>query len=144
MVIPLAEKNRISKLHETYRNKNGRLVHEQKFHELTADIEFTFDLHHDKGRHTQQRKWRHGKDERIYDIDIVRLLEDAKEEIMYSIIDGDIQNRRRFIVSRDGGDYLNVVVLPEEVDINRWNLVTITVMKNEDFTVGKGQLQIFV
>ena len=69
MVIPLPEKNRISKLHETYRNKNGRLVHEQKFHELTADIEFTFDLHHDKGRHTQQRKWRHGKDERIYDIE---------------------------------------------------------------------------
>ena len=119
-------------------------MREQKFHELTADIEFTFDLHHDRGRHTQQRKWRHGKDERIYDLDIVELLEDAKEEIMYGIIDGDIQNRRRFIVSRDGGDYLNVVIHPEELDINHWNLVTITVMKNEDFTVGKGQLQIFV
>lgn len=144
MIISLKEKNRILKFHESRKNVNGILIREQKFHELTTDIEFTFDLHHDMGRHTQQRKWRHGVDERIYDLDIVQLLDDAKEEIMYGIIDGNIQSRRRFIVSREGEDYLNVVIHPEELDINYWNLVTITVMKKPDFTVSKGQLQIFV
>jgi len=28
--------------------------------------------------------------------------------------------------------------------VNHWNLVTITVMNKPDFTVGKGQLQIWV
>jgi hypothetical protein len=120
------------------------ILREEKFHELNAEIEFTFDLHHDIGGHTANRKWRHGSGERIYDMDIVRLLDDAKEEIIYSMIDGDIRNGRRFIVSRDGGDYLNVVIKPEELEVNHWNLVTITVMKNPDFTVGRGQIQIVV
>ena len=77
-------------------------------------------------------------------MNIIDLLDDAKEEIIYSIIDGDIRNGRRFIVSRDGGNYLNVVIKPEELAVNHWNLVTITVMKNQDFNVGKGQLKIVV
>jgi hypothetical protein len=144
MLISPSEKNRIIHLHESFMNVNGQLIHEEKFHELTTHIDFTFDLHHDVGGHTNQRKWRHGKDDRIYDLDIVRLLEDAKEEITYAILDGDIRNRRRFVVSREGGDDLNVVILPEELDVNHWNLVTITVMNKPDFTVGKGQLQIWV
>ena len=55
-----------------------------------------------------------------------------------------LETANRFIVSRDSGDYLNVVIKPEELDVNHWNLVTITVMKNPNFTVGKGQLQIVV
>ena len=47
-------------------------------------------------------------------------------------------------MSRDGGDYLNVVINPEKLDTTHWNLVTITVMKKPDFTVSAGQLQIFV
>jgi len=96
------------------------------------------------GGHTAQRKWRHGSSEKIYDHDIVKLLDDAKDEIIYSIIDGEIRPNRRFIVSRDGGDHLNVVVSPEKLDTNHWNLVTITVMRKSDFTVSSGQLQIFV
>jgi hypothetical protein len=120
------------------------ILREEKFHQLNSEITFTFDLHHDSGGHTAQRKWRHGGSERIYDIDIVRLLNAAKEEIVYSIIDGEIRHNRRFIVSRDGGDYLNVVINPEKLDTTHWNLVTITVMKKPDFTVSAGQLQIFV
>lgn len=119
------------------------ILREEKFHELSAEIKFTFELYHDAGGHTANRKWRHGSGEKIYDLDIVRLLEDAKEEIIYSIIDGDIRNGRRFIVSRDGGDHLNLVIKPEELEVNHWNLVIITVMRNPDFTIGKGQLQIF-
>ena len=120
------------------------VLREEKFHQLNDKIEFTFDLHHDIGGHTAKRKWRHGSGEKIYDRDIVNLLDDAKEEIIYSIIDGDIKNGKRFIVSRDGGDYLNVVIKPEKLDSNYWNLVTITTMKNPNFTVSRGQLQIFV
>ena len=144
MIITPIEQARIVKLHESLVNVNGQLMKEDKFHQLTTHIDFTFDLHHDRGGHTYERKWRHGKDERIYDVDIVRLLDDAKEEITYAILDGDIQNRRRFVVSREGGDDLNVVILPEELEVNHWNLVTITVMKNPDFTTGRGQLQIWV
>lgn len=120
------------------------IIREEKFHQLSGEVTFTFDLHHDMGGHTAQRKWRHGGSERIYDRDIVKLLEDAKDEIIYSIIDGEIKPNRRFIVSRDGGDYLNVVISPEKIDTDHWNLVTITVMKKPDFTVSPGQLQIFV
>ncbi len=120
------------------------ILREEKFHQLRDEVEFTFDLHHDVGGHTAKRKWRHGSGEKIYDRDIVKLLNDALEEIMYSIMDGDIRNGRRFIVSRDGGDYLNVVIKPEKLDANYWNLVTITTMKKDDFTVSPGQLQIFV
>lgn len=120
------------------------ILREEKFHQLKAEITFTFDLYHDVGGHTSQRKWRHGSGEKIYDLDIVKLLNDAKEDIIYNIIDGYIKPNRRFIISRDGGDYLNVIVNPEKLDSNHWNLVTITVMKKPDFTVSAGQLQIFV
>jgi len=121
------------------------ILQEQKFHEISNDITFDFELYHDEWGHTQDRKWRHGSgDKKIYDLDIVRLLEDAKDEITYNIIDKNIRQGKRFIVSRDGGDYLNVVIEPFQNYINEWRLVIITVMKKEGFTVSKGQLQIFV
>lgn len=120
------------------------LLKEEKFHDLKKEIKFSFEIYHDAGGHTQQRKWRHGSENKIYDLDIIRLLKSGLDEIIYHIIDGDIKNGRRFILSRDGGDNLNLVILPEKIDPINWNLVIITVMKKEDFTVGKGQLQIYV
>lgn len=120
------------------------LIREGKFQSLESTVTFNFDLYHDAGGHTQMRKWRHGSGEKIYDSDLYRLLDDAKKEIVYSIVDGDIRNGKRFIVSRDGGDYLNVVVKPEKIDTDEWNLVIITTMREPNFNVGRGQLQIFV
>jgi hypothetical protein len=120
------------------------LLKEEKFHELKKEISFSFDIYHDYGGHTQGRKWRHGSGNKIYDLDIVRLLKSGLDEIIYNIIDGNIRNSRRFILSREGGDNLNLVISPEKLDSNKWNLVIITVMKKQDFTVGAGQLQIFV
>ena len=74
----------------------------------------------------------------------MNLLEDAKDDITYNIIDKKIRSGKRFIVSRRGGDNLNVVIEPYKNYINEWRLVIITVMKKEDFTVSEGQLQIFV
>lgn len=120
------------------------ILQEEKFHEISTEITFDYELHHDEWGHTNDRKWRHGSGNKIYDLDIVRLLEDAKDDITYNIIDKKITNGRRFIVSRMGGDNLNVVIEPYQNFINEWRLVIITVMKKQDFTVSKGQLQIFV
>jgi len=120
------------------------LLREEKFHELKKEISFSFEIYHDYGGHTQERKWRHGSGSKIYDLDIIRLLKSGLDDIIYNIIDGSIRHGRRFILSRDGGDHLNLVVLPEKLDSIHWNLTIITVMKKQDFTVGKGQLQIYV
>lgn len=120
------------------------LLKEQKFHELKKEITFSFEIFHDHYGHTKDRKWRHGSGNKIYDLDIVNLLKDGLDEIIYHIIDGDIRHGRRFILSRLGGDFLNLVILPEKLEPDQWNLTIITVMKKEDFTVGKGQLQIYV
>jgi hypothetical protein len=120
------------------------LLNEQKFHEISNEITFDFELYHDEWGHTQDRKWRHGSGNKISDYDIVKLLEASKDDITYNIIDNNIKHKKRFIVTRTGGDHLNVVIEPYQLHINEWRLVIITVMKKEDFTVSKGQLQIFV
>lgn len=120
------------------------LLKEQKFHEISKEITFDFDLYHDEYGHTQQRKWRHGSDYKITDFDIVKLLKQSSDQIVYNIIDGNIKHKRRFIVSREKGDNLNLVIEPEKLESTYWNLIVITVMRKSDFTVGKGQLQIFI
>lgn len=120
------------------------LLQEQKFHEINNEISFDFDLYHDEWGHTNDRKWRHGSGNKIYDLNIVKLLEEAKDDIVYNIIEGKIREGKRFIVSRLKGDRLNVIIEPKKNYINHWDLIIITVMKKEGFTVSKGQLQIFV
>jgi hypothetical protein len=120
------------------------LLIEQKFHEISNEVTFDFDLYHDEWGHTNDRKWRHGSGNKIYDLNIVKLLEEAKDDIVYNIIEGKIREGKRFIVSRLKGDQLNVVIEPKKNYINHWDLTLITVMNKEDFSVGKGQLQIFV
>lgn len=120
------------------------LLQEQKFHEISNEVTFDFDLYHDEWGHTNDRKWRHGSGNKIYDLNIVKLLEDAKDDIVYNIIEGKIREGKRFIVSRLKGDQLNIVIEPKKNYINHWDLIIITVMKKEGFTVSRGQLQIFV
>ena len=118
---------------------------EEKFHQLKKDITFNFDIHRDTYGHTNQRKWRHGGGEnRITDYDIINLLKGAQEDIIRNIIKGKIRNNRRFIVSQSGGDHLNVVINPEEIDYDDWNLTTITVINTPEFRKTPHQLQIFV
>ena len=120
------------------------LIRESKFQTLNANIEFTFDLYHDFGGHTKIRQLRHGPDEIIYDFDMYKLLDDAKEEIIYNIIDGVIRHNKRFVVTRLDGDNLNIVIQPEKLYSDHWNLVVITVMKKDYFTISPGQLRITV
>ena len=46
--------------------------------------------------------------------------------------------------SKSSVSRINFDIKPEELEVTHWNLVTITTMRNSDFTVGRGQLQIFV
>jgi hypothetical protein len=97
------------------------LLQEQKFHEISNEVTFDFDLYHDEWGHTNDRKWRHGSGNKIYDLNIVKLLEDAKDDIVYNIIEGKIREGKRFIVSRLKGDQLNIVIEPKKNYINHWD-----------------------
>ena len=55
------------------------LLKEEKFHDLKKEIKFSFEIYHDAGGHTQQRKWRHGSENKIYDSISVEEIEKYKK-----------------------------------------------------------------
>jgi hypothetical protein len=118
------------------------LLNESRFHSINQSMTFTYDLYHNP--HSQYRKGRHGSGNRITDYDIITLLNNAKEEITYFIIDGKIKHKKRFVVSDMSNSYLNLIIEPERLNITHWNLVVITLMNKPHFTVSKGQLQLFI
>jgi hypothetical protein len=117
-----------------------QLILEKKFAEISANITISFELHHTPV-HSKQRQWRHVKSggDRIYDADLKRLLDKAKDDIVFHIVQGDIVSGVRFIVT-DEKSNLNIVVEPEEETPYVWKLFVITTMINSDFRVGLGQL----
>lgn len=118
------------------------LLKEEMFHSINQSMTFTYDLYHNP--HSTYRKSRHGSGNIIYDYDIISLLNRSKEKITYFIIDGKIRHNRRFIVSDTHNPYLNLIIEPERLDVTHWNLVVITLMNKPDFTVSRGQLQIYI
>jgi len=122
------------------------LLLEKKISELKSNLVITYNILTDEGGHTQLRKFRHvssGSD-RIYDYDIINLLEKAKDDITFHIVLEQIIDGVRFIVSEKEFPHLNVVLSPKKKNPYDWNLTIITVMRKEDFLVGKDQSQIFV
>lgn len=119
-----------------------QLLKEQAFHSISQSMTFNYDIYHNP--HSVYRKGRHGSGQRIYDYHIANLLNEAKEEITYLIIDGRIRHKSRFIISDTKDPYLNIVIEPEKLDVNDWNLVVITVMNKLDFTGSRGQLHIYI
>ncbi len=119
-----------------------QLLKEEAFHSISQSMTFNYDIYHIT--HSVYRKRRHGSGERIYDSHIINLLNKSKEEITYLIIDGRIRHQSRFIISDTIDPYLNLVIEPQKLDVNNWNLVVITVMNKLDFTVSRGQLQIYI
>ena len=72
------------------------------------------------------------------------MIESAKDDIVFNIINDQIVDGVRFIVSQATSPYLNVVIEPRVKNPYNWDLVVITQMDKEDFAVGRDQLQIFV
>lgn len=128
------------------------LEQEEKIAELSKNITVDFSIF--KKDHVNYRQSRHIRDEdknnpcygaRITDFDMVDLIDDSLRYVAEEIVNGNIRNQRdQFVITREGDDYLNVVIIPENTRENRWNLIIKTVMCSEDFRVSNHQLQIFV
>ena len=124
-----------------------QLLLEKKIAQIKANLTINYDLRHDeRGDHGEKRKWRHvsGGGDRIYDLYIQQLVEAAKDEITFHIVLDQIQDSVRFIVSQIKSPNLNVVIEPKMKNPYDWVLNVITVMNKGDFSIGRGQLQIFV
>ena len=81
--------------------------------------------------------------DRIYDADIKRTIEKAKNDIVFNIIQEEIYDGERFIIM-DADTKLNIVISPEEITPYQWKLYVITTMRKDDFSVGRDQLVIEV
>ena len=64
-------------------------------------------------------------------------------ELKRHIVQEQIQDGVRFIVSQKNSPYLNVIIEPKVNNPYDWVLYVITVMNNQNFNIGRGQLQIF-
>jgi len=119
------------------------LLLEEIITNLKSNITIDFQISkHDTGVHFNKRQGRH--DEYIYREKIENLIEDAIDEIATQIVLHNIRHMRRFVISRDGGDYLNVVIEPSITGKGSWNLAVVTIMMEPNFDVKPGQLRFFV
>jgi hypothetical protein len=122
------------------------LLLEKKIADIRANLIISYDLRHDeRSSHSEKRKWRHvstGGD-RIYDLYIQNLVEAAKDEITFRIVQEEIQDGVRFIVSQKSDPHLNVIIEPKMKNPYIWTLYVISVMNKKDFAIGRDQLQIF-
>ena len=124
-----------------------QLLLEKKIALIRANLTINYDLRHDeRSQHSEKRKWRHvaSGGDRIYDYDIQKLIEAAKDDITFHIVQEQIQDGVRFIVTQKAFPHLNVVLEPKMRNAYDWVMNVITVMNKEDFDIGRGQLQIFV
>lgn len=127
------------------------LEQEEKVAELSKNITVDFGVF--KKDHVNYRQNRHVRDnnrdnpcygKKITNLDMVDLIDDSLGFIAEEIVNGNIRNGREFVITREGNNYLNVVIIPENTRENRWNLIIKTVMCEEDFRMGYNQLQILV
>jgi len=119
------------------------LLLEELIADVVANIDIEFRISkHDTGVHLNRRQARH--DEYIYLENIERLVTSALDEVAAQIVSHNIRNKKRFAISRQGGDYLNVIIEPTLSGLNSWNLAVVTVMKKENFDLQPGQMRIVV
>jgi hypothetical protein len=127
------------------------LEQEERVAELSDNITVDFGIF--KKDHVNYRQTRHISDKdrnnpcygkRITNYDMVNLIDDSLSLIIEEIVNDNISNGREFIVTREGDDYLNVVIIPQNTKRNKWNLIIKTVMCEENFKMGSNQLQILV
>ena len=122
------------------------LLLEKKIAQIRANLTINYDLRHDeRSQHSQKRQWRHvsAGGDRIYDLYIEQLIEAAKDDITFHIVQEQIQDGVRFIVSQKKDPHLNVIIEPKMTNPYDWVLNVISVMNKQEFSIGRGQLQIF-
>jgi len=105
------------------------------FYELDNTIHAVRDS---KGRHINS-----GGD-KIYDYNILTLLEKAKNQITTLIATDELKDGDTVVISEGAYPYLNVVVACEKYSVMSWKLKIITVMNKEDFRAKRGDVVILV
>jgi hypothetical protein len=105
------------------------------FYELDNTIHAVRDS---KGRHINS-----GGD-KIYDYNILTLLEKAKNQITTLIATDELKDGDTVVISEGTYPYLNVVVACEKYSVMSWKLKIITVMNKEDFRAKRGDIVILV
>jgi hypothetical protein len=111
----------------------------------------TVDFRLFKRDHVTDRQFRHKYEitgpcagEVVSDFDIVSLIDDSLMYVAEEIVNHNIRHNREFIISREGGDYLNLVIIPQNTGKLEWRLVVKTLMCKKNFAIGRDQLQIFI
>jgi hypothetical protein len=124
------------------------LLLEKKIASIRANLTVVFNLGYKRGEiqgmksHAEYRKNRHQGDP-IRDYDILKAVEKAKDDIVQYIVMGDLYDGVEFII-KESETLLNIPVILEEVNPYEFNLFVKTVMKKQDFYVGRDQIVIWV
>ena len=122
------------------------LLLEKKIAAIRANLTIVFNLGYKRGEvkgmksHAEFRKNRHGND-KIRDWDILQVVEKAKDDIVQYIVMGELYNGSEFVI-KDTNSLLNVPIILEQLSPYEFNLIIKTVMKKEDFSVGRNQIVI--
>ena len=122
------------------------LLLEKKIAAIRANLTIVFNLGYKRGEvkgmksHAEFRKNRHEND-KIRDWDILQVVEKAKDDIVQYIVMGELYNGYEFVV-KDSNSLLNIPIILEELSPYEFNLIIKTVMKKEDFSVGRNQIVI--
>ncbi len=131
--------------------KKHLLLLERDNYISTLKNNITIDFELFKKNHVIVRQKRHQYEtegpcagEIISNFDIVNLVDDSLNRISLEIVNHNIRDGREFIISREGDDFLNLVIIPINTGENKWNLIVKTLMCKKRFEVGMGQLQLFI
>jgi len=123
-----------------------QLLLEKRIGQISANITISFDLH--QTAHSDKQKYRH-KDSGgriITNSDLTNVVNRAKNEIAFNIINGEIVDNIDFVITDETSDKkISLALVPKELTPYHWNLVIRTVFsahRGDPFRVGRNQLQI--
>ena len=119
------------------------LISEKVFARMKDSLEIFYEL--DNTVHTERdSKGRHlsSGGDKIYDLEILNLLEKAKPQITSLIGTDEIQDGQSIVISDNNPPYLNVVVACQKYSIMSWRLKVITVMRKQGFRAKRDNIVI--
>lgn len=126
-----------------------QLVNEARIAQISANISLSLDVQ--STGHSSAQRFRHKDESRliISNSDIRDVVEKAKGDIAFHIVQGDIQDGQDFVITdRTGNKGISLAIVPQESTPYHWNLIIRTVFsataKGEPFRVGRDQLHIVI
>lgn len=126
-----------------------QLVNEARIAQISANISISLDVQ--STGHSSAQRFRHKENTKIIitNPDIREVVEKAKNDIAFYIVQGDIQDGVDFVVSdKTGNKKISLAIIPKEDTPYHWNLIIRTVFselaQGEPFRVGRNQLHIKV